>query len=329
MESYNSQGSNMSIGLTTEAELLNGAGELIDAWFAQHVHTNTLTTPDGIRLAYAWVAPKPDLPTIVISSGRVESYVKYKEVIFDLVQHGFAVFIHDHRGQGLSQRTSYHAQHGHVDDFAEYVADLKYFVCEIVQPYCPQPHLLCHSMGGAIGLLTTLKYPALFAKIAMTAPMLGLRVPVPMWLAHTAMWLGLSWSKLTQKAHYFLGQKDYTEVAFSENKLTRSQVRYQRFKNTQYTLPETQLGGVTVQWVAAANIALGQIMQQAPNCVNQVLCLSAESEQVVDNGPQAEIVKLIPDSIYYVVKEAEHEILFEQDHIRNPALLSIINFLKS
>lgn len=318
----------MRIGLTTEVELLNGTGELIDAWFAQNVESNTLTTPDGIRLAYASITPQPNLPTIVISSGRVESYVKYKEVIFDLVQHGFAVFIHDHRGQGLSQRTSHHAQHGHVDDFAEYVTDLHYFVSVIVQSYCPRPHLLCHSMGGAIGLLTALKYPELFAKIAMTSPMFGLRVPVPMWLAHCAMWLGLSWSKLTHKAHYFLGQKDYTEVPFAENRLMRSQVRYQRFKKTQYALPETQLGGVTFQWVAAANAALEQITNKAMQCSNQVLCLSAEREQVVDNVPQAEVVNLIPDSTYYVVKEAEHEILFEQNHIRNPALLSIIKFFK-
>src|SRR4051812_44355355 len=41
---------------------------------------------------------------IVISTGRTESFIKYKELIWDLWQLGYSVFIHDHRGQGLSSR---------------------------------------------------------------------------------------------------------------------------------------------------------------------------------------------------------------------------------
>ena len=43
-------------------------------------------------------------PAILISSGRTEAAIKYKELIFDLYSNGYSVYIQDHRGQGMSGR---------------------------------------------------------------------------------------------------------------------------------------------------------------------------------------------------------------------------------
>ncbi|MBT4882816.1 MAG: alpha/beta fold hydrolase, partial [Glaciecola sp.] len=124
---------------------------------------------DGVECAFAMVLCQTATPnsasctalkkrqTLVISSGRVESYVKYKEVIFDLYHAGFDIFIMDHRGQGLSQRSSPNPMHGYIDDFQQYVDDLLCFVDEVVYQYCAQPLLLCHSMGSTIGALAILQ----------------------------------------------------------------------------------------------------------------------------------------------------------------------------
>ncbi|WP_348260358.1 serine aminopeptidase domain-containing protein, partial [Salmonella enterica] len=42
--------------------------------------------------------------TIVICPGRIESYVKYAELGYDLFHLGFVIFIMDHRGEGRSGR---------------------------------------------------------------------------------------------------------------------------------------------------------------------------------------------------------------------------------
>ncbi|MCT6568541.1 alpha/beta fold hydrolase, partial [Staphylococcus aureus] len=41
---------------------------------------------------------------VVVVPGRIESYVKYPEVAYDLFQQGYDVIVLDHRGQGRSGR---------------------------------------------------------------------------------------------------------------------------------------------------------------------------------------------------------------------------------
>lgn len=324
----------------SETQLQEGHGAQIDDWFEHHAQTGILSMADGVECAFAMVLCQTATPnsasctalkkrqTLVISSGRVESYVKYKEVIFDLYHAGFDIFIMDHRGQGLSQRSSPNPMHGYIDDFQQYVDDLLCFVDEVVYQYCAQPLLLCHSMGSTIGALAILQRPQQFAKVVFIAPMFGLRVPLPIWLAHIVMKLGLLTSQLLGRPMYFIGQGDYAPVAFSQNRLMQSSLRYARFRESQQQYPETQLGGVTYHWIAAANIALARLHTQAVQLTLPVLCLSAQNDGVVDNQLQQTLVKQMPCANWEVVADARHEILFEKDAIRNPALTTLVRFLQ-
>ncbi|VDZ91188.1 Lysophospholipase L2 [Lelliottia amnigena] len=86
---------------------------------------------------------------IVVCPGRIESYVKYAELAYDLFHLGFDVFIIDHRGQGRSGRLLSDTHRGHVDHFSDYVDDLAAFWQQEVQPGpWRKRYILAHSMGG-------------------------------------------------------------------------------------------------------------------------------------------------------------------------------------
>src|SRR4030095_13442910 len=83
---------------------------------------------------------QPDMSSakgaIVIASGRTEAYLKYKELIFDLWNNGYSIYIHDHRGQGSSDRelgVKSSPQKGHVEKFNFFVSDLRKFVTDVVE----------------------------------------------------------------------------------------------------------------------------------------------------------------------------------------------------
>jgi lysophospholipase len=320
--------------MVTETQLEDGHGAQIDAWFEQQAQTGTLAMTDGVKCAFAMVVAleadpfRPKRQALVISSGRVESYIKYKEVIYDLYHAGFDIFIMDHRGQGLSQRSSPNPMHGYVEDFQQYVDDLLCFVDEVVNQHCAQPLLLCHSMGSTIGALAILQRPQQFSKVVFSAPMFGLRVPIPIWLAHIVMKLGLLTSQVLGRPMYFIGQGNYGPVAFSQNRLMQSSLRYARFRESQQQYPETQLGGVTYQWIAAANRALALLHEQAEQLTLPVLCLSAQDDVVVDNQLQQTLVKQMPNARWQEIADARHEILFEKDAIRGPALNTLVSFFQ-
>ncbi|MCK5637964.1 MAG: alpha/beta fold hydrolase, partial [Flavobacteriaceae bacterium] len=97
---------------------------------------------------------------ILISSGRTEAAIKYKELIFDLYNNGYSIYIHDHRGQGLSGRMTEDPEMGFIDDFQFYIDDMKYFYDNyLVKNKTKKIFLLTHSMGGAIGMTYLEQYP--------------------------------------------------------------------------------------------------------------------------------------------------------------------------
>ena len=85
-----------------------------------------------IRINYATFIHNEVQESIVLVTGRTESYLKYQELAFDLYHQGYNVYIIDHRGQGLSQRLLKDNHKGYVKIFDDYAHDLKQFIDEVV-----------------------------------------------------------------------------------------------------------------------------------------------------------------------------------------------------
>lgn len=136
-------------GLIREAEFEQRFVNDIEPYWKKNGTKGNFRADDGINISYMAFEVENEKGAIVISSGRTESYIKYQELVYELTRQGYSVYLHDHRGQGYSDRLLKDDLHkGHVDEFNDYVNDLDTFVRKVVLLKSHKKmFLLAHSMG--------------------------------------------------------------------------------------------------------------------------------------------------------------------------------------
>ena len=280
----------------------------------------------GNQLGYAFIIPNNAKAAVTIVNGRCESYLKYQELAYDFYSKGFAVFMCDHLGQGVSSRLLPVADKGYIHSFEDYIQGLSLFVEQVVkQNWQGKHYLLAHSMGAAISYLYLANHTHPFEKAVLSAPMFGIPTsgfpyPVAKLIVNILSLLGLN-------THYFLGQSGYLEKPFQDNPLMQCETRYNAFRTLYKENPTLQLGGVTVGWLKQAFQAIDQI--QSTSTALPILLMQAERDTIVANAWQDQVVarnKTMQKKCYH---GSLHEILFEQDAIRDLALNDIFQFFKT
>ena len=260
---------------------------------------------------------------ILISSGRTEAAIKYKELIFDLFNKGYSIYIHDHRGQGLSGRMTKDPEMGYIDTFQFYIDDMKFFYDTYLKPNnYKKTFLLAHSMGGAIGMTYLEQNPNDFNAAAFSSPMLGFKPP------------GCTVVKLLEgeEPKYTLGQSKYSDdyTTFEGNTLTGSEVRYDRMVDAFAKVPKAKLGGATYQWAHKSCQQFDYIFDNVDKLNTPFILFSAKNEQIVDPHSHQKFIeaaqKLGKDCIAYAVENAQHELLIEKDEQRIETINETLNF---
>lgn len=284
----------------------------------QALEQGTLSGKAGIELSYARLIHPQERGAIVIANGRIEAYLKYRELVDDLYRYGYSIYLWDHRGQGLSERLLEDRHIGHVDAFDDYIDDMHTIVEQIVVPANhSQLFLMGHSMGGAIATLYLDRHPGHFQAAALTAPMFGIQAPYPKWLLIPLLAL---LDKISPES-YVPGGKGYDPVPFERNELTDDPVRYAAFRSLYHRQPELQLGSPSVRWVRQAIAAVDRIRKV--EVATPTLVLQAAADSVVDNQAQAEFCRrnqqpLVP------FEGALHELLVERDNIRDQVIKQVL-----
>jgi len=326
---------------TSEAQLTSRiTGEIHDFW--QQGDFASFSGVNNTRINYARFIhgdSKQLSKCLVISSGRTESYLKYQELSYDLFQLGYSLFFIDHRGQGLSERTQDNPDKGHVDDFQYYVDDLATFIDNHVTPHCAEkPYLLAHSMGGAISARYLQDHPNKIKAAVLASPMIGfngggipdaIAKPLISFTALLNRWFD-------DKAWYFLGHKDYAPTDFTDNVLMHSAERYQIFSDVYQNTTEIQLGGVTTQWLKSSVTALDKIFKNLDKIQTPTLVLQSGEDTVVSNQAQHDFCQQLhrlhpqscPEGKPVVIAGAFHELFFESDIYRIPALTALVDWLE-
>ena len=123
--------------------------------------------------------------TVVISHGFTEFGRKYSEMVWYFLLAGYSVCVFEHRGHGHSAHDMSNPSLVWIDDWRRYVADFATFAQTVGREAADggPMYLYCHSMGGGIGAAVLERYPSLFDKAVLSAPMIAPVVGMPTWIA--------------------------------------------------------------------------------------------------------------------------------------------------
>ena len=291
--------------------------------FYDHGKEGFFNGKDDVQIYYRIFEQKNTDKVILISSGRTEAALKYKELIFDLFNNGYSIYIHDHRGQGLSGRMVEDSEMGYIDTFQYYIDDMKYFYDNYLKPKnYKKTYLLAHSMGGAIGMTYLEQHPIDFTAAAFSSPMLGLK---PLICSIVTVLDG-------EKPKYALGESEYKsdKTTFKGNNLTGSELRYDRMIDAYAKEPKAILGGATYHWIHKSCQQFEYVFSNIDKINTPFILFSAENEQIVyPNAHQKFITasqKLGKDCIAYEVENAQHELLIEKDEQRIETINETLSF---
>jgi len=321
--------------LSTESGYTERMSREIEPFFQKTRQEGRFIGVRGTRIAYATFIHPQEQGAIVLVSGRTESYLKYKEMVYDLYRQGYSVYMHDHRGQGLSERLLDDREKGYVEQFSDYVEDLDIFVRSIVLSRSHERlFLLTHSMGGGVGTLYIEKYPDVFRAAALSSPMHAPNAKILSSAEDGCQWFK-SAEGLCKDCYAGLLPRPYKTKVYKGNDYTSSEVRFQEFRDVYENNPPIRLGGATRHWVAESCRASDQLIANAGKIRIPVLVLQAGEDTAVTPEAQNAFCKSLADQTGKTClsgkpvrfEGAQHELFIEADRFRIPALNLILDFL--
>jgi lysophospholipase len=284
--------------------------------------------PDGWELRWFDWPAEGARGSILFQGGRGDVFEKYLETFAYWHDRGWNVSSLDWRGQGGSGRLSPDAHVGHVEDFAQYIADFRGFWGEW-QAARPGPHVLMgHSMGGHLVLRAMVEGVAVPDAAVLVAPMLGLHSP-----------LGARWGERLAKVVGRLGNP--ARAAWKGNErpatmtprealLTHDHGRYEDELWWQREKPELVLGPPSWRWLIRAFESTRAVRDDSRLEMMRVptLLIVADADKLVSPPAALHIASLLPEAeIVRFGPESAHEVLREADDVRDRALGAIDAFL--
>lgn len=302
--------------------------DVVAPWCEQHGQQGQFEGVDGVPIRFVSYDTPADNGALVVFPGRTETFLKYCELAYDLRDLGFAIYMMDHRGQGLSGRMLADSEKGYVRYFDDYVQDMRTFVREHVAPNHDRLFAIGHSMGGAALTVLEQRYD-FFEAAVLSAPMLKINTdPYPGFVANAISGV---LSYVGRAKDYTLGEGPYDPAAdvFETNEVTHSRVRFESAKQQWLDDPSLALGGPTNRWVYRSLKATRAARLLAVTLDLPVLMFQAEVDTFVRNSGQDWVCSWAPDCEKVVMPGAFHEILMETDSIRDVVLERLRAFLLS
>jgi lysophospholipase len=269
----------------------------------------------GARLRAAFFLP-PGGPrgTVVVSPGRTEPIEKYFETVETLSARGFAVIVHDWRGQGLSHRLLPDRALGHARGWKDFLGDYAALLAAF-ETRAPMPWIaLGHSMGGCLTLLALASGQGGFSAAILSAPMLGVDTgKVPVGVARTLAALLTTVGRGASPVF-----RSPAGQTFERNILTHDRARWERNEALTAAWPDLVLGDPTWGWLGFALSATRRLQSgpDVPRIAIPVTVVIAGEERLVDNAAARRVASRLPSGRLVEIAGAYHELLQETDAVR-------------
>lgn len=270
---------------------------------------------------------------IVISHGFTEFAEKYTEMVWYFLLAGYSVCTFDHRGHGKSLRDVTNKTDVWIDDWNRYVVDLGAFAENVGREYAQdQPlHLYCHSMGGGIGAAALERFPSLFDKAVLSAPMIAPQTGMPNWIARalseTFCTIGLGRKRV-------FGHGEFPSVFTKEGSEEASDARLRWYYKLRNENAEYQTYSATFEWVRQS-LRLSRSVLKDEACSEietPILLFQAGRDIWVLNEPQNRFITKVQDGgceaeiVRY--NDSLHEIFSMPNDVLEPYLERIFEFYR-
>nr|WP_302598587.1 alpha/beta hydrolase [uncultured Cellulosilyticum sp.] len=302
--------------------------QVVEPFVASVSTSGYFTSSDDTDIYYEYYSAPSPKGNIVISHGFTESLEKYTEMAYYFLQEGYNVFTIDHRGHGLSERTTSDFSLVDVKDFNSYVNDLYTFTTEIVLPQTGDLPLFlyAHSMGGGISALLLEQYPDLFDAAVLSSPMMGVNLgSIPRFAANL---LANSATLIGQGAKYVISHGPFDGIANLEESSSSSLARFNYYFNKKLANEYLQTNGASYSWIKEALAATKEMVkpENAARATTPILLFQSENDSLVLPQPQHQFVNNAPNTQMIFVPEAKHELFSTGNDVLIPYLNTIFAF---
>ena len=296
-----------------------------------HATESTWAARDGHTIRRIdWPGGSAPRGSILFLPGRADFYEKYLETLDQWHSAGWRVTASDWRGQAGSGRLGKDAVTGHIEDFGIWVDDLA-SLWERWVAETPGPHVLAaHSMGGHLVLRALVDGRVRPDAVVLSAPMTGVAgPPLPLAMLHRVAQTMCRIGDPARQAWKW-SEKPGELPAARANLLTHDPVRYADEQWWRDHRPQLVMGPASWRWVERAYASWR--MLEAPGALEgvdvPVLFLSTAADKLVSHPANLRAAARLPKGEMVAFgSEAYHEVLREEDAVRDRVMAAIADFL--
>lgn len=268
--------------------------------------------------------------SILFLPGRGDFYEKYLESLDQWHREGWKVTAVDWRGQAGSGRLGDDSLTGHVEDFSDWVEDLRHF-WSVWKGDSSGPHvLIAHSMGGHLVMRALINNAVDPDAVVLSAPMLGMAgPPLPLCVLHSVARV-MARIGSPKRPAWKWSEKPGEMPARRRELLTHDDTRYEDELWWREKRPELAMGPGSWRWVERAYASSREL--ETPGAMENVdvpvLIVSTPNDKLVKHKVAVRASERLPrGELESFGDEAHHEILREVPEVRQRAMNAIAEFL--